>query len=75
LQAGRSKAPGLLRNGGPASSSLLNNPSSIEVNSENIGFSDNYFDLLPGANKPVMFKSAKAIDEKDIKLLSLADTN
>ena len=39
-------------------------------------FSDNYFDLLPGEEKRLIFKSRKLTDlvEKDFNIISLVDT-
>lgn len=46
----------------------------IAIGEENIVFSDNYFDLLPGVKKQVSFSSDKIIEQKDFKLTSLVDT-
>lgn len=46
----------------------------LSVGEENIVFSDNYFDVIPGVKKRVTFTSDKLIEQKGIKLLSLVDT-
>jgi len=47
----------------------------LSINKEG-HFSDNYFDLLPGEEKQLVFKSNKLKDsfEKELKVISLADT-
>jgi len=48
----------------------------LQIDDEKGFFSDNYFDLLPGEEKQLVFKSNKLKDsfEKELKVISLADT-
>jgi beta-mannosidase len=48
----------------------------IAVGDENIIFSDNYFDILPGKSKQVTFRSGLPLDRvmKEFKIISLKDT-
>ncbi|TCC88729.1 glycoside hydrolase family 2 protein [Pedobacter frigiditerrae] len=45
----------------------------ISLEDENIVFSDNYLDILPGCETTVSFKYDKVIDKKDLSFFSLID--
>ena len=46
----------------------------IAVGEENIIFSDNYFDLMPGDPKSITFNSKKALNKNSISVMSLFDS-
>ena len=47
----------------------------VSAGDDNIIFSDNYFDLLPGETKTVTFKSEKLLKESNISFRSINDVN
>jgi beta-mannosidase len=47
----------------------------ISAGDDSIIFSDNYFDLLPGENKTVTFKSNALLTKSNIQFLSINDLN
>jgi beta-mannosidase len=47
----------------------------VSAGDDAIIFSDNYFDLLPGQEKTITFKSSKALKKSNITFLAINDVN